>query len=190
MDPVIRLIGANDAILASNDDGARDVGSSAAQDSSLTFTLPASGVFYIAVGQWTTQSDYAPLTAGRTYTINVSLTGVSTPGGAVIGSTLDGGAGDDILYGNVGDDILIGGAGFDRLDGGAGTDIADYRTASTAVTVNLATGQANSVAHGIDTLVSIEGAYGTAFNDTFIGDASANIFAAGAGNDTLTGGRQ
>lgn len=187
MDPVIRLIGANDAILASNDDGARDVGSSAAQDSSLTFTLPASGVFYIAVGQWTTQSDYAPLTAGRTYTINVSLTGVSTPGGAVIGSTLDGGAGDDILYGNVGDDILIGGAGFDRLDGGAGSDIADYRTASTAVTVNLATGQANSVAHGIDTLVSIEGAYGTAFNDTFIGDAAANIFAAGAGNDTLTG---
>lgn len=187
MDPVIRLYGADDTVLASNDDGPRDVGSSATQDSSLTFTLPASGVFYIAVGQWTPQSDYAPLTAGRTYTINVSLTGVSAPGGPVTGSTLDGGAGDDILYGNIGDDILIGGAGNDRLDGDAGRDIADYRTVTSAVTVNLATGQANSAAHGIDTLVSIEGAYGTAFNDSFIGDAAANVFVAGAGNDTLRG---
>ncbi|MBD3837649.1 M57 family metalloprotease, partial [Brevundimonas sp.] len=135
MDPVIRLIGADDAILASNDDGARDVGSSATQDSSLTFTLPSSGVFYIAVGQWTSGSDYAPLTAGRTYTLNVSLTGVSTPGGAITGSTLDGGAGDDILYGNIGGDVLIGGAGNDVLDGGAGLDMGDYRTAPNAVTV-------------------------------------------------------
>ncbi|UQV18018.1 DUF4214 domain-containing protein [Brevundimonas albigilva] len=107
--------------------------------------------------------------------------------GNVANNILNGNGGHDDLRGMEGDDVLIGGAGNDRLDGGAGLDMADYRTAPNAVTVNLATGQANSVAHGIDTLVSIEGAYGTAFNDNFIGDAAANIFAAGAGNDTLTG---
>lgn len=163
MDPVIRLIGADDAILASNDDGARDVGSSATQDSSLTFTLPSSGVFYIAVGQWTSGSDYAPLTAGGTYTLNVSLTGVSTPGGAITGSTLDGGAGNDILYGNIGNDVLIGGAGNDTLrgaggndilDGGAGVDTALYASARRMYVANSTS--ISGAAEGTDTLVSIE----------------------------------
>lgn len=75
----------------------------------------------------------------------------------------------------------------DRLNGGAGRDMADYRAAPNAVTVDLAGGRASAGAHGIDTLVSIEGAYGTGFNDTFIGDAAANTFVAGAGNDLLRG---
>ncbi len=36
--------------------------------------------------------------------------------------SLDGGAGDDILYGYVGNDVLIGGDGNDELDGGDGSD--------------------------------------------------------------------
>lgn len=44
-------------------------------------------------------------------------------GGAYIGSTLDGGAGDDILRAQAGDDVLLGGTGNDVLLGGSGTDL-------------------------------------------------------------------
>ncbi len=46
-------------------------------------------------------------------------------GAGVIGLTLDGGEGNDILIGGDGDDILIGGAGDDVLFGGGGNDILD-----------------------------------------------------------------
>ncbi|WP_413603017.1 hypothetical protein [Curtobacterium sp. Curtsp57] len=39
------------------------------------------------------------------------------------GHTLDGGAGNDVLYGYSGDDTMIGGAGNDQLNGGDGDDI-------------------------------------------------------------------
>src|SRR5215213_2062440 len=39
--------------------------------------------------------------------------------------TLDGGAGDDLLFGRDGDDILVGGPGLDVLDGGPGLNIIE-----------------------------------------------------------------
>lgn len=44
-------------------------------------------------------------------------------GGAYIGTTLDGGAGDDVLVAQAGDDVLLGGIGDDQMFGGAGTDL-------------------------------------------------------------------
>ncbi len=44
-------------------------------------------------------------------------------GGAYIGSTLDGGAGDDLLIAQAGDDALLGGTGDDVMFGGSGTDL-------------------------------------------------------------------
>jgi serralysin len=41
---------------------------------------------------------------------------------------------------------------------------------------------------GTDTLISIENAIGSAYNDTLVGDAGNNSLAGGAGNDNLTGG--
>jgi Ca2+-binding RTX toxin-like protein len=46
-------------------------------------------------------------------------------GAGVVGLTLDGGEGDDVLVGGEGDDILLGGAGDDVLIGGGGNDILD-----------------------------------------------------------------
>jgi Ca2+-binding RTX toxin-like protein len=46
-------------------------------------------------------------------------------GAGVVGLTLDGGDGDDVLIGGEGDDILLGGAGDDVLIGGGGNDILD-----------------------------------------------------------------
>ena len=39
--------------------------------------------------------------------------------------TIDGGAGNDLLWGNAGDDVILGGEGADKLDGGAGADSVD-----------------------------------------------------------------
>ncbi len=91
--------------------------------------------------------------------------------------------GSDSLYGDAGNDVLNGGTGGDYLDGGSGFDIATF---DNAVTVNLATGSHSGEASG-DTYVSIERFVGSGFNDTLIGNESANDFMGMAGADTLTG---
>jgi Ca2+-binding RTX toxin-like protein len=103
--------------------------------------------------------------------------------------TLIGTAGDDTLNGLGGDDTLRGEAGNDTLDGGTQVDfdLADYTTAPGPVTVNLSTGTATG--HGTDTLIDIEGALGSDFDDTLIGgNAAQEYFRAGQGNDTIQGG--
>jgi hypothetical protein len=79
----------------------------------------------------------------------------------------------------------VGGAGEDRLDGGDATDTALFGDSATPVTVDLNLGLAISATTGRDTLKSIEGAAGTAANDTFIGNGLDNAFFGGAGNDTF-----
>jgi len=111
-----------------------------------------------------------------------TLLNIEAVRGTVFNDTLVGSAIDlNFLDGREGDDVL---------DGGAGTwDYADYSTNTVnAVTVNLATGIANAGAYGTDTLVNIESARGTSFNDSFTGDAGANSFRGMLGNDTIDGG--
>ena len=113
--------------------------------------------------------------------------------------TLNGGPGDDVLAGmdgadtlngGDGDDYLLGGAGNDTLDGGAGNDWAAYEDATSAVKVDLnLTAAQNTGGGGVDKLIGIENLYGSAFNDTLIGDAGANMLGGGDGNDSLTGGK-
>jgi Ca2+-binding RTX toxin-like protein len=107
-------------------------------------------------------------------------------------SLLDGGTGNDhlIFYyagtgiGGDGDDLLSGSAGADNLDGGAGIDTVEYGSATTGVTVNLATGTASDGDH----LQNIENVIGTIYADTLTGDAGANSLSGGDGNDVLIGG--
>ena len=103
---------------------------------------------------------------------------------------LSGGAGNDTLSGAAGNDNLNGGIGNDTLDGGAGSgDEVTYGGATAGVTVNLAIATAqNTIGAGIDTLVGIENLTGSNLNDTFTGNADANILIGQAGDDTLNGG--
>ena len=101
--------------------------------------------------------------------------------------TLIGGAGDDHLLGGAGNDTLIGGEGTDILDGGAGFDWVDFRSDTSAISVNLAPTSSFSVGPG-DTLISIENVTGSLFSDTIIGDAAANHIRGMAGDDNLQGG--
>ncbi|RIX27227.1 beta strand repeat-containing protein, partial [Sphingomonas edaphi] len=100
--------------------------------------------------------------------------------------------GDDTVYGGSGDDYLGGGTGNDLLDGGAGFDRASFANGSTGpVTVDLRIqGLAQNTGLGMDTLIDIEAASGTAFGDTITGNSGDNwLWGAsdGTGNDTLDG---
>lgn len=94
--------------------------------------------------------------------------------------------GSDVLLGGMGGDSLIGGAGDDRIDGGLNTDFVSYADATAAVTVDLTAGTARGGA-GSDTLINIEAAYGSAFNDRLTGNYLSNLLVGDAGNDTLEG---
>ncbi|MEP3890036.1 MAG: M10 family metallopeptidase C-terminal domain-containing protein [Hellea sp.] len=98
-----------------------------------------------------------------------------------------GGDGNDIQRGQDGNDTLYGSAGNDQLNGGAGTDIANYSNASTAVTVNLASGGTVGDAAG-DTYFGIEVVYGSDFNDSITGNTNGNELRGEDGDDTLDGG--
>ncbi|MCA8883161.1 MAG: type I secretion C-terminal target domain-containing protein, partial [Rhodobacteraceae bacterium] len=96
---------------------------------------------------------------------------------------LIGGDGNDLLRGGYGNDILRGGLGDDTLDGDQNTDTADYSQSATAVIIDLEDGDATG--EGTDTLIEIENATGSAFDDTFITDNYANYVDGGDGSDTL-----
>lgn len=101
--------------------------------------------------------------------------------------TLRTGGGNDTLRGGLGDDALHSGPGNDTLDGGDGFDYLYFGEATAGVVIDLRTGQASGGA-GADTLLGIELIFGSAFNDTFIGNNQGIGFLGGDGNDTITGG--
>ena len=116
------------------------------------------------------------------------------------GDTLNGGGGNDQIYGETGNDALNGGSGDDWLSGGLGDDTLDggaglldvayyYDGVTSGVTVNLTlTTPQDTGGAGTDTLVNIEGLYGTAYADTLTGDGGANTLTGSGGDDTLDGG--
>jgi Ca2+-binding RTX toxin-like protein len=115
--------------------------------------------------------------------------------------TIDKNSGEDILVGGNGDDVLEGRGGADILVGGSltatldlGFDFASYESSPAAVTVRLS-GFGTDTTPGIasggdatgDTLISIEGLIGSAFDDALTGNSGDNILVGGLGNDVLDG---
>jgi len=127
---------------------------------------------------------------GDTY-VSIERVYGSNAGDTLIGdssiNTLYGYGGNDTLNGAGGNDLLRGGTGADVLDGGTGIDTADYRSSTSGVSVNLATGSATGGEAQGDTFVSIERAYGSNHADTLTGDSGANLFYGYSGNDIING---
>jgi Ca2+-binding RTX toxin-like protein len=99
---------------------------------------------------------------------------------------LDGGTGNDTMHGGNGNDTFIGGPGADHFFGDAGFDTVTYAASSFGVTVDMATiGVTNDAQN--DTYVGIEQIIGTSVGDILSGDANANTFRGGAGDDFLFG---
>ena len=100
---------------------------------------------------------------------------------------LRGDEGDDHLESFGSGDHLEGNGGVDHVDGGEDADIVSYDDAPEPVSVDLSTG--SSTGWGDDTLVSIEGAFGSLFNDRLVGDEQSNFLRPDFGDDEILGGR-
>ena len=94
--------------------------------------------------------------------------------------------GNDMIDAGAGSDVIDGGPGNDVINGGTGVDLAAY-PGPAGVNVDLAAGNANRGGE-TDTLISIEGAIGSAKADRFLGSPSANWFQGGLGRDIAAGG--
>ena len=95
--------------------------------------------------------------------------------------------GDDVLDGGIGDDVLFGGVGADTLIGGTGRDRAQYSESLTALIVDLEFTQFSTGEAVGDVYSGIEDLAGSAFNDTLLGNGSANQLFGRDGQDQLSG---
>jgi len=219
-DSTLRLMNGAGVELANNDDNGSDGGGST--DSMLTYTFGAAGTYYIQVGRWLsnvgeTFTSGAP-PAGANYTLHVSSPSQTPVPVVLIGSTLNGDAGEDRLEGGSGadtlnggadDDLLIGGGGDDTINGGGGSlDVAVFSGDRAAYSVVVSGGVTTvSGPDGIDSLTNVErlrfadqitdaagqplggGAInGTSGDDTLNGDGGANTINGFGGDDVLNGG--
>lgn len=118
--------------------------------------------------------------------------------GSGAANVLNTGAGDDTLFGLIGNDTLVAGSGNDVLyggpdndtiDGGTGTDEASFASSPNPVVVNLAqVVPPQATGQGSDTLTGIENVFGSAYNDSIIGDDNDNYLSGWDGADTIIGG--
>ena len=122
---------------------------------------------------------------------------------------LKGGGGDDIMEGGPGSDILVGedgsdnldggidddiispGAGANQVNGGPGTDTVIYSgnpSNEEGIILHLSLGTCVHDGDEQDSLINIENAYGTDYDDTLTGDDEDNVLIGKGGNDTLSPG--
>lgn len=192
-DSIIELVNSSGTVLATNDTGPGDPGTTVNDDAYITYTFAAVGTYYIRVGRYTaaTGSVAQPLLAGQTYQLNISLQNAAVVTTTITANNtssavLDGGEGNDFLQGTIANDTIT---------GGNGTDTASFVNAfsagsTTGVTVdlNLQGSAQDTVAAGSDTLTGIENLVGSALNDTLTGDGNNNVIEGGLGDDILVGG--
>ena len=93
--------------------------------------------------------------------------------------------GNDSLYGGIDNDQLGGGIGDDLINGSDGIDVVTFVAGGVSVTVDLSLLVAQNTGLGLDTLNGIENLVSGTGNDKLIGDAAANEFRSGFGDDTL-----
>jgi Calx-beta domain/Peptidase M10 serralysin C terminal/RTX calcium-binding nonapeptide repeat (4 copies) len=129
------------------------------------------------------------------------INGVGNAGNNIItgnagNNYINGKEGNDTLSGGLGGDVYIIDAdvdlGTDRIVEavGGGTDTIDLRSTSRAVSVNLGLGVAQTIAAGVQVVLSvgaIENAYGGSGNDAITGNSLGNYLLGNAGNDVLRG---
>ncbi|QTD57489.1 cadherin domain-containing protein [Parasphingorhabdus cellanae] len=92
------------------------------------------------------------------------------------------------VVGTASDDILNGTFRKEIIDGNAGSDLVDYSASLTAVTFDLRAGSGSGGDAEGDTLVAIEGAIGSAFDDNITGSDGGDDLLGGDGADLIAGG--
>jgi Ca2+-binding RTX toxin-like protein len=95
----------------------------------------------------------------------------------------------DTLLGTVNSEWFSPSEGNDSVGAGGGFDIISYAGSDVGgVSVNLVTQRATDTGGGADTIVGIEGVSTSFGDDTIIGGTQNNLFAPGAGADSVDGG--
>ena len=189
-DSILEVLNAAGTVIANNDTGPGDPGTTTGDDAYVTYTFATAGTYYIRVSRYVTGVVAQPPLAGQTYQLNISLQNaavVTTTVTANSTSSLvaDGGEGNDFVQGTIANDTLTGGNGTDTV-----SFATAFSTTAAGVTFSLAqqgTAQ-NTGAAGTDTVTGFENVIGSQYNDTLTGDAGNNTIEGGLGNDTLTGG--
>jgi Ca2+-binding RTX toxin-like protein len=95
----------------------------------------------------------------------------------------------DNLIGGSGNDTLSGNDLDNRIDGGGGVDTASWATVSAPLVVSLRFGPGAAglaTGEGNDVLINIENLHGGMGDDILEGNAGANDFTGGGGNDTVS----
>ena len=192
-DSILELVNSSGTVLANNDTGPGDPGTTTGDDGYITYTFATAGTYYIRVGRYTgaTGAVAQPLLTGQTYQLHVSLQNAAAVTATVTANNAsslvaDGGEGNDLIVGTLGNDVLNGGIGNDTVsfvnafNGGSATGVT--------VDLNVQGTAQNTVAAGNDTLTGIENLIGSQLNDTLTGNADANVIEGGLGNDALNGG--
>ncbi|MFS4580650.1 M10 family metallopeptidase C-terminal domain-containing protein [Phaeobacter sp. C3_T13_0] len=123
-DSWLRLLDDEGNVVAQNDDGGGDPGSTTNRDSSTVFVVEETGTYHILEGSWSPDvpggwSESVP--EGSTYQLNVSVEFPAAP-------AKPGDAGSDVLRGGRGNDLLDGGLMADTLTGGKGDDFFRFST--------------------------------------------------------------
>lgn len=175
---------------------------------------PGDGADTIDGGAGVDTLDYSAQTNGVTASLRFgdgddSITGVERLVGTAFadgltgdeaGNILDAGLGDDTIDGGFGDDLIIYSGGLDQILGGNGSDALDFTQFASGVEADLA--KTDDAVFTRDTadwdvgtqrvIVSlpasdIENLIGTGFNDKLLGNADANMFNGGLGDDLIFG---
>jgi Ca2+-binding RTX toxin-like protein len=109
-----------------------------------------------------------------------------TIAGTGAAEVLEGTPGNDVYCGEGGGDLIVLSGGNDTVIGGGGFDFVSLEDATGGGTVDLSAGTA--VATGINaTLESVEGAVGSGFADTLVGNGRQNEFLGLGGDDAIDG---
>jgi Ca2+-binding RTX toxin-like protein len=159
------------------------------------YTFATAGLTVDLLHPWAFNTGEA---AGDNYDSIEGLAGSAfndTLSGNLVDNYVWGGDGNDTLFGRAGNDTLVGGAGNDFLEGGEGRDLlvggdgfdfAMYTTATAGVRAFLSFPFGTGEAFG-DSFFSIEGLWGSDFDDNLSGNEGDNSLVGGAGNDFLFG---
>lgn len=150
------------------------------------------GADTIDAGAGTDTISYDSATSG----ITITLGGSNSQGDTLSNfENIYGSAYGDTITGDSSNNTIEGGLGNDTLNGGGGSNTVSYAYATAAVLVNISSASVLSVSansasggEGTDTLSNFIHITGSAYNDTLIGDGSANTLTGGAGDDILVGG--
>ncbi len=174
-----------------------------ANDEVVEFENAGTDTVWVSANEWAanTYVEYIRL-QGNAVKVSATVGNQQIFANALLGSDLNAGDGNDLLWGGAqadtllggsGDDLLWGGEGADILDGGTSDlddesnyDVARYDFASTGVLARLDGGAGSGEAAG-DTFINIDGLYGSAFGDVLVGNDFNNVLLGLDGDDALYG---